>query len=132
MGSVHVVAGEYQGTKGIAKVFSPVTIYDIHLQAGADFHFQLPAEFNSGILVIDGDLVVNDKHAVPENNYIQFKNEAGDIHIKANKKSILLVLSGEPLNEPYVSYGPFVMNTEEEIRQAIEDYNAGKFGFLED
>jgi hypothetical protein len=130
-GTVHVVAGEYNGIKGIADTFSPVNIYDIHLNQGGKVDFTLPANFNSGILVIDGDVTVNET-AVPENHYIQFKNEAGEIHIKANKKAILLVLSGEPLNEPYVSYGPFVMNTHEEIKQAIDDYNNGKFGFLAD
>jgi hypothetical protein len=130
-GSVHVVAGEFNGIKGIANTFSPVNIYDIHLNPGGKVDFTLPAGFNSGILVIDGDIVVNET-AVAENHYIQFKNEAGEIHIQANKKTILLVLSGEPLNEPYVSYGPFVMNTNEEIKQAIEDYNSGKFGFLAD
>ena len=63
---------------------------------------------------------------------MQLKNEAGEINIVAKEKSVLLVLSGEPLNEPYINYGPFVMNTEEEIKQAIEDYNNGKFGFLKD
>lgn len=132
MGSVHVVAGEYKGTKGIASAFSPVHIYDFHLNANGEVSFSLPPDFNSAILVIDGDITVNNQHKVNENHYVQFKNEAGDIHIKAGKKSVLLVLSGEPLNEPYVSYGPFVMNTEAEIKQAIEDYNAGKFGFLAD
>lgn len=131
MGWIHVIAGEYAGVKGIATTFSPVHMYDIHLTEGADFSFVLPENFNSGILVVDGGITVNGQ-VVPENNYVQLKNEAGDIHIQANKKSILLVLSGEPLNEPYVSYGPFVMNTEEEIKQAIEDYNNGKFGFLKD
>jgi len=131
MGIVHVVAGEYNGVKGIANTFSPVHMYDIHLNPNGEVNFSLPAGFNSGILVIDGDVQINEQ-AVPENHYVQLKNEAGDIHIKASKKSILLVLSGEPLNEPYVSYGPFVMNTEEEIKQAIDDYNAGKFGFLQD
>lgn len=131
-GSVHVVAGEYKGLKGIASVFSPVNIYDIHLELGADLRFDLPDHFNSGFLLVDGAVSVNEKHAVLENHYIQFKNETGEIRIQASKKSVLLVLSGEPLNEPYVSYGPFVMNTEDEIREAIADYNAGKFGFLED
>ena len=132
MGSVHVVAGDYRGTKGIASVFSPVHIYDFHLNENGEVTFSLPANFNSAILVIDGGISVNEEHVVAENHYIQFKNEGGEIHIKASKKSILLVLSGEPLNEPYVSYGPFVMNTEAEIKQAIEDYNAGKFGYLAD
>ncbi len=131
MGTVYVVAGEYNGTKGIANTFSPVNMYDMHLNANADFIFTLPANFNSGILVVDGEITVNE-NKVAENHYAQLKNEAGEIHIKVQKKSTILVLSGEPLNEPYVNYGPFVMNTEEEIKQAIDDYNAGKFGFLAD
>ncbi len=131
MGVVHVVSGEYNGVKGIAKTFSPVHMYDIHLNPGADFSFTLPSNYNSGILVIDGAITLNESK-VPENNYVQLKNEGGEINIKASKKTVLLVLSGEPLNEPFVGYGPFVMNTEEEIHQAIEDYNQGKFGFLKD
>ncbi len=131
MGTVYVVAGEYSGTKGIANTFSPVNMYDMHLNANADFTFTLPANFNSGMLVVDGEITVNE-NKVAENHYVQLKNEAGEIHIKVQKKCTILVLSGEPLNEPYVNYGPFVMNTEEEIKQAIDDYNAGKFGFLAD
>ncbi|MES2139165.1 MAG: pirin family protein [Bacteroidota bacterium] len=131
MGVVHVVSGEYNGVKGIATTFSPVHMYDIHLNPGADFSFTLPSNYNSGILVVDGAITLNESK-VPENNYVQLKNEGGEINIKASKKTVLLVLSGEPLNEPFVGYGPFVMNTEEEIHQAIEDYNQGKFGFLKD
>ncbi len=130
-GSIYVVAGEYDGVKGVASTFSPVHMYDIHLTDGADVAFSLPANYNTGILVVDGAITVNE-HDVDENHYVQLKNESGEIHIKARKKCIALVLSGEPLNEPYVSYGPFVMNTQEEIKQAIEDYNAGRFGFLKD
>lgn len=126
-----VIAGEYNGSKGIASTFSPINLYDVHLEKNAEFEFKLPANYNSGILVIDGNIEINGEKA-PENHYVQLKNEDGSIKIKANKKSLLMVLSGEPLNEPYVSYGPFVMNTEEEIKQAIEDYNNGKFGFLAD
>lgn len=131
MGTIYVVAGAYKGVKGIASTFSPVHMYDMHLNEGADFTFSLPGNFNSCILVVDGAITVND-HVADENHYVQLKNEPGDIHVKCTKKGIALVLSGEPLNEPYVSYGPFVMNTEEEIHQAVEDYNAGKFGFLKD
>lgn len=130
-GHVYVVAGEYAGVKGIARVFSPVHMYDMHLNPGAKITFNLPPNYNSGILVIDGSITVNGVD-VPENHYAQLKNESGEISIHVSKKSKLLVLSGEPLNEPFVSYGPFVMNTEEEIKQAIEDYNQGKFGYLED
>ena len=131
MGEVYVVAGEYKDVKGVASTFSPIHMYDIHLNQGADFSFSLPAHYNSGILVVDGNISINGTDA-PENHYVQLKNETGDIHIKTNTKTTLLVLSGEPLNEPYVGYGPFVMNTQEEIHQAIKDYNDGKFGFLAD
>ena len=131
MGSVYVVAGEFESVKGKTETFSPIHMYDMHLTDKADFSFQLPPNYNSCILVVDGSITVNGAKA-PENHYVQLKNENGAIQIKADKKSTLLVLSGEPLNEPYVSYGPFVMNTEEEIKQAIEDYNKGKFGFLAD
>lgn len=131
MGVIHVVAGEYSGVKGIASTFSPIHMYDMHLNANADFTFTLPASYNTGILVVDGNITINNTKA-PENHYVQLKNESGEIHIKAGAKTTLLVLSGEPLNEPFVGYGPFVMNTEAEIHQAIEDYNKGKFGFLKD
>ena len=129
-GSVYVIAGDYKGTKGVATTFSPINIYDIHLNEKGDCNFTVPEDFNTGILVIDGAVTINGKE-VAENHYAQLKNEAGEIQITASKKTILLVLSGQPLNEPYVSYGPFVMNTEAEIKQAIEDYNNGKFGFLQ-
>lgn len=130
-GEVYVIAGEFKGEKGIASTFSPIHMYDIHLNENGVLDFEVPAHYNSGILLVDGQIEVNGQ-LVQENHYVQLKNEPGDIVIKANKKSLMLFLSGEPLNEPYVSYGPFVMNTEDEIRQAINDYNAGKFGFLED
>jgi len=130
-GTIHVVAGEYEGVKGIANAYSPIHMYDMHLNKGADFSFELPGQYNTGVLVVDGAVHVNGV-AGPENHYVQLKNEGGTIRIQAERKCILLVLSGEPLNEPYVNYGPFVMNTDEEIREAIEDYKAGKFGFLAD
>ena len=128
---MYVIAGEMNGQKGIASTFSPIQMYDIHLNVNGQVEFEVPAHYNSGMLLVDGKIQVNGQ-TVGENNFVQFKNEAGKIKITAQEKSIILFLSGEPLNEPYVSYGPFVMNTEDEIRQAIEDYNQGKFGFLAD
>jgi redox-sensitive bicupin YhaK (pirin superfamily) len=130
-GYVYVIAGDFKGTQGIASTFSPIQMYDIHLNQGGKVEFEVPANFNSGMLLVDGTIEVNGQ-VVGENNFVQFKNESGKIVIEAVQNAILLFLSGEPLNEPYVSYGPFVMNTEDEIRQAIQDYNAGKFGFLAD
>lgn len=99
-GTVHVVAGEYEGVKGIASAYSPIHMYDMHLNAGADFHFELPGHYNTGILVVDGSIRVNGT-AGPENHYVQLKNEGGAILHPSERKSILLVLSGEPLERAY-------------------------------
>src|SRR5665213_1069084 len=129
-GNVLVIAGEYNGVKGPAKTFSPVEMYDIRLDENGESEFDLPASYNTGLLVVEGEAIINEDAIAHEHQYVQFKNEEGAIKIKANKKSILLLLSGEPINEPVAAYGPFVMNTIEEIQEAIDDFNGGKFGKL--
>lgn len=130
MGNVFVIAGAYQGVKGTANTFSPVEMYDIRLEENGEVEFNLPAGFNTGLLLIEGQGVINENEIVHQHQYVQFKNEEGTIKIKANKKSVFLLLSGEPINEPVAAYGPFVMNTVEEIQQAIDDFKGGKFGKL--
>jgi len=130
MGNVLVIAGEYNGVKGAAKTFSPVEMYDIRLNKSGETEFNLPAGFNTGLLIVEGEATINENTIAREHQYVQFKNEEGAIKIKANKKSIFLLLSGEPINEPVAAYGPFVMNTIEEIQEAIDDFNGGKFGKL--
>jgi len=130
MGTVSIIAGEYNGIKGAAETFSPVEMYDINLKENGEAAFQLPATFNTGLLVIEGEIVINETATAGEHQYVQFKNEEGEIKIKASKKSIVLLLSGEPINEPVAAYGPFVMNTMEEIQEAVNDFNSGKFGTL--
>ncbi|MEO8822155.1 MAG: pirin family protein [Ginsengibacter sp.] len=130
-GKVLVIAGEYKGVKGPASTFSPVEMYDIRLEENGEVTLDLPASFNTGLLVVEGEATVNENEVARQHQYVQFKNENGTIRIKANRKSVLLLLSGEPINEPIAAYGPFVMNTTEEIHQAIDDFNSGKFGNLE-
>lgn len=129
-GNVLVIAGVYNGVKGPAKTFSPVEMYDIRLNENGEAAFDLPGEFNTGLLVVEGEATINEDTKVQAHQYVQFKNEAGVIRIKAAKKSILLLLSGEPINEPVAAYGPFLMNTVEEIQEAIDDFKSGKFGKL--
>jgi len=129
MGTVFVIAGEYNRVKGAAKTFSPVEMYDIQLNDKGEIEINLPADFNTGLLIVEGEVTINE-NKIREHQYVQFKNEEGVINIKADKKSILLLLSGEPINEPVAAYGPFVMNTIEEIQEAIDDFNGGKFGKL--
>ncbi len=129
-GTIFVIAGEYNGVKGAAKTFSPVEMYDIRLNENGEAEINLPGGFNTGLLIVEGEVNINENTFARQHQYVQFKNEAGDIKMKAGKKSILLLLSGDPINEPVASYGPFVMNTIEEIQEAIDDFNCGKFGKL--
>ena len=130
-GFVEVIAGEYNGVKGPASTFTPMHVYNARLKKAANIELNFPSSYNTGILIIEGSAIVNGEMA-PADHFILFKNDGELISIEATENAILLVLSGEPINEPIVQYGPFLMNTWEELEQAIADVNAGKFGVLED
>jgi hypothetical protein len=83
-------------------------------------------------LVIEGSIVINDTENVPTNHLALMANDGDSFNVKASENSVVLVLSGEPINEPIATHGPFVMNTQEEIAQAFVDFNQGKFGYLAD
>jgi redox-sensitive bicupin YhaK (pirin superfamily) len=106
-------------------------MYNVKLKKGGTATLQLPANYNTGLLVIEGGAKINDTDA-PADHFTLFKNEGEEIIIEAKEDSIVLVLSGEPINEPIAAYGPFVMNTWDEVEKAIEDANRGKYGVLED
>lgn len=129
-GQVNVIAGNYNGVAGPAKTYSPVNIFDIRLQTGGSTKTSLPAGYNTALLVVEGSVTVNGQ-AAGEHSFVLFKNEGEEIEVTATTDSIVLLLSGEPINEPIASYGPFVMNTQEEIYAAIRDFQEGKFGVLE-
>lgn len=131
-GKIEVIAGNYEGTKGSASTFTPIEVYNARLNKGGKATLTFPANFNTGFVVIEGSAKINDTQEVKVNDFVHFKNEGEEITIEALENSIILILSGEPINEPIKQYGPFLMNTEEEIHQAISDYNQGKFGYLEE
>jgi redox-sensitive bicupin YhaK (pirin superfamily) len=131
-GVVEVIAGQYKDVTGAASTFTPVNLLNTRLNKGGKASFSFPANYNTGLLVIEGSIKVNDTEAVEANNFVLFENNGEDFMIEATENAIVLVLSGEPINEPIAAHGPFVMNTHNEIVQAMEDFNTGKFGYLEE
>lgn len=131
-GNIEVIAGEYKGTKGVASTFTPIHMFNAKLNKGGKADFQFPDHYNTVLLVIEGSIVVNDQEKVPTDHLALMANDGDHFNIEAIEDSVVLVLSGEPINEPIAAHGPFVMNTREELKEAFEDFNKGKFGYLED
>jgi redox-sensitive bicupin YhaK (pirin superfamily) len=131
-GIVEVIAGAYQDHKGAASTFTPVNMLNAKLASGGSATFSFPSIHNTCILVIEGEVMLNDTEDVPLDHLALFKNEGETFTIKASQDSIVLILSGEPINEPIAAHGPFVMNTREQIMEAFQDYELGKFGELAD
>lgn len=129
-GEVRVIAGSYQGVESPVRTYSPMNLLDVSLNAGGGMKIDCPAEYNMGILILEGLIKLNDVEAAKE-QFVLFENEGEVVEILAAEKSKFLILNGKPLNEPAVHKGPFVMNTQEEIDQAFADVAAGKFGYLE-
>lgn len=131
-GIIHVIAGEYKGVVGKAEVFVPTVLFDAKLNQDAISDFSFPEHHNTGFLVVEGEVLINGNTNVKENHFVLMANDGSDFTIKAiDKLCKVLILSGEPINETIVPYGPFVMNSKEEIQQAYEDYRNGKFGHLD-
>ncbi len=130
-GHVDVIAGEYGGIKGPAQTNTPMHVYNLYLNAQASIAIKLPAHYNTGILLLAGKVIINKQTTVNTNCFALFKNEGEEIQIETTAPAVILLLSGEPIAEPIAAYGPFLMNTQEEIMQAIQDYNQGRFGQLD-
>ena len=133
-GVVRVIAGEYRGVRGPAKTFTKVNLFDLRLSAHGSADFAFPAPENAALLVMAGEVSVNGE-AAGANDFVLFANSGESVVIEAGpgaSDAHILLMSGEPIDDPVVSYGPFVMNTEGEIRQAMIDFQDGKFGRLDD
>ena len=130
LGEVEVIAGAYQSTQGAASTFTPVNLLNVKLSQGGKASFEFPADFNTALVVIDGEIRVNGLEQAPENHFVLFDTDGTQFEIEATADVTVLVLSGEPINEPIASHGPFVMNSRQEIMQAFEDFENGKFGEL--
>lgn len=130
-GHVEVIAGKYRGQEGAASTFSPIHLYNARLQAGDSADFEFPAHYNTALLVIEGSIEINGTEHAQTDQMALFYNDGETFSIRAKGDTVVLILSGEPLNEPIAAHGPFVMNTRQELITAFTDYNEGKFGYLE-
>jgi len=131
-GSLRVIAGEYGGRTGPAHTFSPMDVWDLCLQQGRSTSLAFKAGRTAALVVLRGTVQVNGSEIVREAQLVMLDRDAGEVVLEANSDAALLVLSGEPIDEPIVGYGPFVMNTQEEIGQAIADFESGKFSHISD
>ncbi|MGQ0456448.1 MAG: pirin family protein [Hyphomicrobium sp.] len=130
-GRVRVIAGAFRGVKGAARTVTPVEMWDVRLNAGNSATFDAPDGHTLLVVALDGVVLVNGETIVRGAQAARFARTGGSITIEANGAAKLLILGGEPIDGPIVAHGPFVMTTQAEIRQAVADYNAGKFGRLD-
>lgn len=128
-GEISIIAGEVNRVKGPANTFTNINLYNINLKNYGNTTLSEPKNFNTAILILKGEAKVNEDKICKEGDFIVFENVEGEILLESlTEESLFLVLSGEPINEPVVSHGPFVMNTLGEILDAYEDFRNNKFG----
>jgi len=128
-GTVRIIAGEYGGVRGPATTFTPIGLFDIRFRSGGAARFELPASHNAAVLALRGSARINGGKTVGEGDFVLFKNEPGEILVEGlDDDALVIVLSGEPIDEPVFMHGPFVMNSREELMEAFKDFQAGKMG----
>ncbi len=130
-GTLRIIAGDHGGARGPARTHTPMDVWDLRLQAGRAATLQSPPGRTLAVVILHGTVLLNGSEVAREGQLVQFGRDGADVRIEANSDAALLWLSGEPIDEPVVGYGPFVMNSEAEIRQAFADFHAGRFGRME-
>lgn len=130
-GQVRVIAGDYQGQQGPAKTFTPMHVWDLRLVAGEKLELEQPEGWSTALAIVQGTVLVNGKDVAREAQLVVMAQEGRKLTLEANGDVALLLMSGEPIDEPIVGYGPFVMNSQQEIVQAVNDFNSGKFGSMQ-
>ncbi|MNX35204.1 Quercetin 2,3-dioxygenase [compost metagenome] len=127
-GSVRVIAGDYLGHKGPARTFTPIDVWDLRLNQGAQVTLPVPEGHTAAVVVLRGTVQVNGETVVRDAQMVLLDRAGDALTLDANNDAVVLLLSGEPIDEPIVGHGPFVMNTRDEIVQAMKDFGSGKFG----
>lgn len=127
-GSLRVIAGDYQGHRGPARTFTRMDVWDLRLNAGATLHLPVAPGRNAALVVLRGSVRVNGEREAGPASLVLLQRDGADVAVQALEDVSLLLLSGEPIDEPIVGYGPFVMNSQAEIIESFEDFQAGRFG----
>ncbi|EGT4254180.1 pirin family protein [Citrobacter amalonaticus] len=127
-GTARIIAGQYQQTTGPAHTFSPLNVWDMRLQQARPVTLSQPEGWSAALVVLKGSITVNGSTTASEAQLVVLSQQGEALHLEATRDASVLLLSGEPLNEPVVGYGPFVMNTRQEIAEAVRDFNEGRFG----
>lgn len=126
-GTLRVIAGRYGDVAGAAHTFTPMNVWDMRLQTGGRVSLELPAGHTTALFVLSGMIRVDGQTVGPAELAVM-EREGTELAFEATQDSVVLLLGGQPLNEPVVGHGPFVMNSREEIEQAMRDFSAGRFG----
>ena len=129
-GSVRVIAGAFDGQTGPTRTFTPIDVWDVRLKAGKSARLNLPEGHTLNLAVFAGPVKINGDVTADKAQFVTFSREGCDVLLEAQGDAKILLLSGAPIEEPVAAYGPFVMNTEAEIRQAFADFHAGRFGAI--
>jgi redox-sensitive bicupin YhaK (pirin superfamily) len=127
-GSLRVIAGRYEDVDGPAHTFSPLNVWDIALNQGSHLTLSQPEGWSTALVVMEGTITVNGTAQAGEAQLVVLSQQGDTLHLEASLDAKVLLMAGEPLNEPIVGYGPFVMNSKTEIAEAIRDFNSGRFG----
>jgi redox-sensitive bicupin YhaK (pirin superfamily) len=127
-GTLRVIAGEYDGEKGPAETFTPIEVWDLRVAAGKTVTLKTPEGHTTAIVPMQGRALINGGDPTGPSQIAQLAREGGEFTISADGDLMALVLAGEPIAEPVVGYGPFVMNSEREIAAAFADFQSGRFG----
>lgn len=127
-GTLRVIAGEHQGHRGPARSFTPIDMWDLRLNAGSVADLALPAGRNVAVVVLHGAVLVNEAQLTPEATMALLDRAGQGVRLQADGPATVLLLSGEPIEEPIVGHGPFVMNNRQQIEEAYSDFGSGRFG----